>query len=126
MPSAACSRTNAARCCAASSRSGATRASTGRLGGNPISRWRRRAVRYRLRATVGGYPFENVEIGADVVDVAHRLPAARVAMLRLRVPELLGEQGQKRAHVLPRIRVAAVHLREDAGVFEMAITHVVG
>ena len=65
-------------------------------------------------------PIQNVDVAADVLHEAHRLPAARIAALHARVPLRLRQQRQVFAHVAPRVRILAVHLRQDARVLQMA------
>ena len=48
--------------------------------------------RYRTAAAAAPRPFEHVAIIAHVIDIAHRLPAARITILGLGVPIFLLEQ----------------------------------
>src|SRR5882672_4904230 len=83
-------------------------------------------VRSSGRSAIRRDPLEDVEIAANVVDVAHGFPAARIAACSLRVPELLRQQRQEGAYVLPRVGITMVQLREDTRILEMAVADIVG
>src|SRR6056297_2027900 len=99
----------------------------GGLGGVLFAAFGIGAVRLRQQWMVAAvHPDQDFVERANVFDVVGGFVAAGVAESRLREPALLGQQRQAFAHVHPAVRVAALALGEDSGVFEMAEADVVG